>query len=214
MTVEGLRGTRRREPVASRPAALPGSRIGPLLRGRPLSKGRVLGPLELKVLEALWRRGCASTVRQLRTAFPRLAYTTLMTTADRLHRNGLLRRSQLGLAFSYEPVCSRKEVLGEMFFGPLTELFAGSSSNAPPLLSTLVHAVGSFDAKLLDQLEALACAERMRLKLSLRGSDTGAPSSDGGSRGPPWTIRSSRARGGEEAAAARALLPLWKPPKG
>jgi hypothetical protein len=42
-----------------------------------------LGPLELKVLEVLRQRKRASTVRSVQPSFPRLAYTTLMTTLDR-----------------------------------------------------------------------------------------------------------------------------------
>ncbi len=42
--------------------------------------GRVLGPLETRVLELLWGQSHAVTVREVGGAFPTLAYTTLMTT--------------------------------------------------------------------------------------------------------------------------------------
>ncbi|MGH8298335.1 MAG: BlaI/MecI/CopY family transcriptional regulator [Steroidobacteraceae bacterium] len=122
-----------------------------------------LGPLELKVLEVLWERNRASTVRNVQPSFPRLAYTTLMTTLDRLYRKGVLRRFRLGRAFGYEPRCSRDELLGQMVSGRVTELleFGGDST---VLLSTLVEAVGHADAELLDELETLVRAERARLK--------------------------------------------------
>ncbi|HEV2472637.1 MAG TPA: BlaI/MecI/CopY family transcriptional regulator [Chthonomonadales bacterium] len=123
-----------------------------------------MGRLELKVLEALWQRKGSSTVRQLRPVFPRLAYTTLMTTLDRLYKKGLLRRSQLGLAFGYEPLCSHREVLGQMAFSGVTDLLSLPGNNRA-LLSTLVQAVGRVDAELLNELEALVHAERMRLEL-------------------------------------------------
>lgn len=122
-----------------------------------------LGPLELKVLEVLWRRSRASTVRQVLPAFPQLAYTTLMTTLDRLYRKGVLRRSRLGRAFGYVPRCSRDELFGRMVCGRVTELLA-ASGDTTVLLSTLVEAVGHADAQLLDELEALVRAERARLK--------------------------------------------------
>ena len=122
-----------------------------------------LGPLELKVLEVLWRRSRASTVRQVLPAFPQLAYTTLMTTLDRLYRKGVLRRSRLGRAFGYVPRCSRDELFGRMVSGRVTELLA-ASADTTVLLSTLVEAVGHADAELLDELEALVRAERARLK--------------------------------------------------
>ncbi|HJS90668.1 MAG TPA: BlaI/MecI/CopY family transcriptional regulator [Steroidobacteraceae bacterium] len=122
-----------------------------------------LGPLELKVLEVLWERNRAATVRNVQPSFPRLAYTTLMTTLDRLYRKGVLRRFRLGRAFGYEPRCSRDELLGEMVSGKLAELLA-SCGDSTVLLSTLVEAVGHTDAELLDELEALVRAERARLK--------------------------------------------------
>lgn len=127
--------------------------------GEPLE----LGPLELKVLEVLWERNRAATVRNVQPSFPRLAYTTLMTTLDRLYRKGVLRRFRLGRAFGYEPRCSRDELLGEMVSGKLAELLA-SCADSTVLLSTLVEAVGHADAELLDELEALVRAERARLK--------------------------------------------------
>ena len=122
-----------------------------------------LGPLELKVLEVLWERNRATTVRNVQPSFPRLAYTTLMTTLDRLYRKGVLRRFRLGRAFGYEPRCSRDELLGKMVSGRVVELLA-ACGDSTVLLSTLVEAVGHRDAELLDELEALVRAERARLK--------------------------------------------------
>ena len=122
-----------------------------------------LGPLELKVLEVLWERNRAATVRNVHPSFPRLAYTTLMTTLDRLYRKGVLRRFRLGRAFGYEPLCSRDQLFGQMVSGRVTELLA-ACGDSTVLLSTLVEAVGHADADLLDELEALVRAERERLK--------------------------------------------------
>ncbi len=122
-----------------------------------------LGPLELKVLEVLWRRNRASTVRHVQPSFPQLAYTTLMTTLDRLYRKGVLRRFRLGRAFGYEPRCSRGELFGRMVSGQVTDLLT-ECGDSTVLLSTLVQAVGDADAELLDELEALVRAERSRLR--------------------------------------------------
>jgi predicted transcriptional regulator len=122
-----------------------------------------LGPLELRVLEVLWQRKRAATVRNVQPSFPELAYTTLMTTLDRLYRKGVLRRFRLGRAFGYEPRCSRNELFGEMVSGQLADLLA-ACGDSTALLSTLVEAVGHADAELLDELEALVRAERARLK--------------------------------------------------
>lgn len=121
-----------------------------------------LGPLERQVLEVLWERKRAATVRSVQPSFPRLAYTTLMTTLDRLYRKGLLRRFRLGRAFGYEPCCSRDELFGQMVCGQMADLMA-ACGDSTLLLSTLVQAVGHTDAELLDELEALVRAERERL---------------------------------------------------
>jgi predicted transcriptional regulator len=122
-----------------------------------------LGPLERQVLEVLWERKRATTVRSVQPSFPRLAYTTLMTTLDRLYRKGVLRRFRLGRAFGYEPRCSRDELFGQMVSGQVADLMA-ACGDSTLLLSTLVQAVGHTDAELLDELEALVRAERERLK--------------------------------------------------
>lgn len=122
-----------------------------------------LGPLELKVLEVLWQRKRTWTVRSVQPSFPRLAYTTLMTTLDRLYRKGVLRRFRLGRAFGYEPRCSRDELFGQMVSGHVADLLA-ACGDSTVLLSTLVEAVGHADAELLDELESLVRAERARLR--------------------------------------------------
>jgi predicted transcriptional regulator len=116
------------------------------------------------VLELLWNQDHAVTVRHVHMAFPELAYTTLMTTLDRLYRKGVLVRRRRGRAFAYEPRCSRDELLGELASGHVTDLLAASGASTA-ILSTLVHAVGRRDAALLDELDALVQAERTRLKM-------------------------------------------------
>jgi predicted transcriptional regulator len=122
-----------------------------------------LGPLESKVLRLLWDRNEAVTVRDVHAAFPQLAYTTLMTTLDRLYRKGVLTRHRRGRAFSYEPRCSRTAMLGELISDQVADLLGGSAGNRA-ILSTLVRAVGRQDVALLDELDALVQAERERLK--------------------------------------------------
>jgi predicted transcriptional regulator len=74
----------------------------------------VFGALELRVLEALWRRGGEVAVRDIKPEFPGAAYTTLMTTMDRLHRKGVLEAAEERHAFIYTPVSSREGRSGLM----------------------------------------------------------------------------------------------------
>jgi predicted transcriptional regulator len=123
----------------------------------------VLGPLETRILELLWAQPGAVTVRDVQLALPELAYTTLMTTLDRLYRKGVLLRQKDGRAFAYEPRCTRAELLGELVSSHVTELL-GDSGGSTAILSTFVRAVSRADAALLDELEALVQAERQRIK--------------------------------------------------
>jgi predicted transcriptional regulator len=133
-------------------------------QGTLTSRWPRLGPLESKVLELLWADDRAATVRDVQRACPDLAYTTLMTTLDRLYRKGVLIRRRRGRAFVYEPRCTRSVMLGELMSGHVADLLtAADTSHA--ILSTLVHAVGRRDASLLDELDALVRAERERLKM-------------------------------------------------
>jgi predicted transcriptional regulator len=129
----------------------------------PLRSRAGLGPLEVRLLDLLWSRADAATVGDLQQACPALAYTTIMTTLDRLYRKRLLLRHRDGRAFAYRPRCSRDELLSELVSGQVTRLL-GASAESHVVLSTLVRAVRDADAALLDELEALVQAERARLR--------------------------------------------------
>lgn len=101
-----------------------------------------LGPLEQRVLDALWARHGDARVRDLQPSFPEIAYTTLMTTLDRLHRKGVLDRAADGRAFAYRPRLSRAEAV----------------------LSFLVDEVGTLDAESLHALERLVRERRRALE--------------------------------------------------
>src|SRR5260370_38104212 len=84
-----------------------------LLRGfrRPNEVASLaLGKLERTVLEETWQRGEVS-VRDIYLAFEeRIAYTTLMTTLDRLFRNQILDRLKDRRASFYSPALSPGEL--------------------------------------------------------------------------------------------------------
>ena len=78
-----------------------------------------LGPLEERVLEALWRSPHGLSVREVRSGLgDGLAYTTVMTTLDRLYKKGLLERQRDGRAFRYAARASR-EALAAGALAPL-----------------------------------------------------------------------------------------------
>ena len=120
------------------------------------------GRLEERVLEALWDRPAEASVRDLAEAFPDLAYTTLMTTLDRLHRKGLLERRREGRAFLYRPRWSRAELRGRGAMAALGDALGASGDVGVlrPVLSSFVDAVEARDLLLLDELERLVREKR------------------------------------------------------
>ena len=111
------------------------------------------------MLESLWQRTGETSVRELQDGFPGVAYTTLMTTLDRLYKKGLLERTKRGKAFFYVTRFSRTGLEAHLAEGTISRLLGGG---VHPVLSTFVEAVGRRDEKLLDELEALIRAERIK----------------------------------------------------
>jgi predicted transcriptional regulator len=129
----------------------------------------LLGPLELRALEALWSRGEPACVRDLLDDFPGVAYTTLMTTLDRLHKKGILCRQRRGRAFRYAPAASRERLEAALAGRAMNALVSSLSSPAVirPLIASFVEAVSRRDALALDELERLL--RRRRRARSGRG---------------------------------------------
>ena len=84
------------------------------MKASPRQLESTFGPLEIRVLETLWARGKPACVRDIQPEFPGVAYTTLMTTLDRLFRKGTLSREKSGRAFFYLPKASEQELISEL----------------------------------------------------------------------------------------------------
>jgi predicted transcriptional regulator len=122
------------------------------------------GPLEWRVLEALWGRTQPTSVRDLQASFPEAAYTTLMTTLDRLHRKGALTRTKIGRAFYYQPSMTRAEFDSARAADALRTALASDATTLGALMSFFVDAIGDRDRELLDDLEALVRSRRADLE--------------------------------------------------
>jgi predicted transcriptional regulator len=128
------------------------------------SSPSAFGPLEWRVLEAMWQYGAEASVRDLQPKFAEIAYTTLMTTLDRLHRKGVLERSKRGRAFFYEIRLTRAELESSLAAGALRAAIQGDEASLRPLMSYFVDAVGERDQAMLKELEALVRARRQELE--------------------------------------------------
>jgi predicted transcriptional regulator len=112
------------------------------------------GPLEERILDLLWRSRGEKSVREVQEGLQGgQAYTTVMTTLDRLYKKGLLARRRDGQAYLYAARVSR-----EAFAAGLLRRFLGrilGQGTARPLLASFVEAVGEHDRELLPELERL-----------------------------------------------------------
>jgi predicted transcriptional regulator len=126
-----------------------------------------LGPLEVELLRFLWQRGEATVREVVDSGEISGAYTTLMTTLDRLHKKGFLNREPEGRAFRYSPRQSREEYNGEVVRGVIRELLGSSTSSSAPL-SFLVEAVTEHDLALLDELERTIERKRRELEVEAK----------------------------------------------
>jgi predicted transcriptional regulator len=124
--------------------------------------GSALGKLEKAVLEEVWRRGRVSVGDIYRAFGERTAYTTWMTTLDRLYKKGLLRREKEGRAYLYTPSLTREEFERGVAEDVLKGLL-GQSDGAEPLLACIVDAVSERDRALLDELHRLVEEKRREM---------------------------------------------------
>lgn len=93
----------------------------------------------------------------------KLAYTTVMTTLDRLYKKQLLNRTAEGRAFRYSPRYTQEE-LEKAAIGETIRQMLGSGATASLPLSYLVEAVSAHDARLLDDLQRLLDQKRRELR--------------------------------------------------
>jgi predicted transcriptional regulator len=80
--------------------------------GRDGGGVRGFGDLEAVIMDRVWEHAGPVTVRELHdelSAERVIAYTTVMSTMDNLHRKGWLNRVKEGKAYRYSPSASRAE---------------------------------------------------------------------------------------------------------
>lgn len=118
---------------------------------------RPFGELEAAVMECLWSRSEAASVREvlgeLQVSKP-LAYTTVLTVLDNLHRKGAVTREMAGRAWLYRPAYSREQHTASMLRDVLG---AGGNRRA-----ALMHFVSELDPDDVAELKAALKAAKTR----------------------------------------------------
>jgi predicted transcriptional regulator len=91
---------------------------------------RALTPLELEIMSVLWRTGPANVQAvQAGLGSRELAYTTVQTMLNVLHRKGRVKRRLQERAFLYTPLLSRQTAVTQAV-GDMIERFFGGSADS------------------------------------------------------------------------------------
>ena len=110
-----------------------------------------LTPLELEIMSVLWETGPAN-VQTVQQKLPReLAYTTVQTMLNILHRKGKVKRTLKDRAYFYRPAVSRSQVVRQAVSDLVEHLFGGSAES---LVMSLVE-TRHLDAEKLTRLNQL-----------------------------------------------------------
>ena len=92
-------------------------------------KSEQLTPLELEIMHVLWEAGPANVQTVQQKLKRELAYTTVQTMLNILHRKGKVKRTLKERAYFYKPAVSRRQV-ASLHVGDMVErLFGGSAEN-------------------------------------------------------------------------------------
>jgi BlaI family transcriptional regulator, penicillinase repressor len=129
-----------------------------------LKKARVLTPLERRIMLVLWDGGAGNVQKVLQGLIgdPQLAYTTVQTTLNVLHRKGRVKRKLVGRAFEYSAIVTQEAADSHAIKDVLQKVFRGSVDD---LLLSLVRS-RHLDARKLAELQAkLQASEDAREEL-------------------------------------------------
>jgi predicted transcriptional regulator len=125
-----------------------------------------LGKLERETMEYVWQQKEVSVRDVLSALQGCLAYTTVMTTLDRLYKKGVLDRRREGRAFLYSPRYTHEELERGVAEDVIGSLFEGTTGRIEPVLACIVDAMCERDTELLDELDRLVQEKRREIGIA------------------------------------------------
>jgi len=117
------------------------------------TKSDNLTPLELEIMHVLWTEGPANVQTVQQHLARELAYTTVQTMLNILHRKGKVKRTLKDRAYLYKPVVSRSQVVGQHMSDIVDRLFGGSAESLVMSLLETKHLTPKKLARLQKLLE-------------------------------------------------------------
>ena len=107
-----------------------------------------LTKLELQVMQVIWRLGASNVAAVQAGLEQELAYTTVQTMLNILHKKGKLKRKLRGRAFEYYATVSEAKASGHAVRDLVDRMFGGSSEE---LVMSLIKS-RQIDAKKIAEL--------------------------------------------------------------
>ena len=122
---------------------------------------KVLTPLERRIMRVLWEDGAGNVQKVLQgmQGEPELAYTTIQTTLNVLHRKGRVKRKLVGRAFEYSATVSQEAADSHAIKDVLHKVFQGSVDDLLLSLVRSKHLSAQKLAELQAKLETVEDAE-------------------------------------------------------
>ncbi len=117
------------------------------------TKSDNLTPLELEIMHVLWAEGPANVQMVQQHLARELAYTTVQTMLNILHRKGKVKRTLKDRAYLYQPVVSRSQVVSQHMSDIVDRLFGGSAESLVMSLLETKHLTPRKLARLQKLLE-------------------------------------------------------------
>jgi len=114
-------------------------------------KTEQLTPLELEIMHVLWETGPANVQTVQQHLERELAYTTVQTMLNILHKKGKVKRTLKDRAYFYKPAVSRSHVTTQHITDIVDRLFGGSAESLVMSLVETKH----LTPKKLAQLQKL-----------------------------------------------------------
>jgi predicted transcriptional regulator len=134
--------------------------------------------LEFEIMQVIWRRGASSTGDVQEALGRKLAYTTVQTVLNTLHRKGKLRRALDGRAYVYRATVTESGAVTVAVRNLVDKLFGGSSEE---LVMTLLRSrdidperIAELSRRVEEDREEDAPARRSAMPRDTRGKKGGA----------------------------------------
>ena len=129
--------------------------------GRRSGSGGTTGmtPLELKIMQVLWRLGPSQVQAVQQELGGDLAYTTVQTMLNVLQRKGRVTRRLRGRAYEYRAAVTEEKTLGTAVADLIDRMFGGSPEE---LVMSLVKSRQLDAARLAKLAERVEAAKRAK----------------------------------------------------